>query len=357
MKAAIVAALGATASIAAAAWTVAPAEAQKPTAKAASASQPKPAQSTLAQSQPAINRDYLHVQVILDHLGFAPGLLDGHPGMSLTAALKGFQEANGLPITGQPDSRTLQALYPHRQWRPTRSIKLTPEMLAGPYFPNMPKGEDEKAKLSAIGYTNPMEKLAEMFHTSPDTIRALNGAGTQLTPGSVVVFPNALPDHRDYAASLKPDWRATLNMLNVDSTQPQAAKVVVDKSDKVLRVLDAQGKLVAQFQVTTGSGHDPLPIGNWKVTVVDYNPKFHYNPALFWDAKSTDKKAMLPPGPNGPVGVVWIDLSKEHYGLHGTPEPQTIGRTESHGCVRLANWNAARLAMMVKAGTPVVFQL
>jgi lipoprotein-anchoring transpeptidase ErfK/SrfK len=124
----------------------------------------------------------------------------------------------------------------------------------------------------------------------------------------------------------------------------------------VLKVYDDQGKLVRQFQVTTGSTHDPLPIGHWKINAADYNPKFHYNPALFWDAKSTDQKAMLPAGPNGPVGVVWLDLSKEHYGIHGTPEPSLIGRTQSHGCVRLANWNAARLALMVKPGTPVIFQ-
>jgi len=350
MKAAIAATLAGTAALAAG-LALAPADAQKPAAKKTTVAQPKQP----AQPQPP-NRDYLHVQVILDHLGFSPGIIDGRPGQSLTAALKGFQEANGLPITGEPDQKTLQALYPHRAWRPTRSIKLTNEMLAGPYFPNLPHGEDEQAKLPAIGYKNPLEKLGEMFHTSPDTIRALNPGATQLTPGTVLVLPNVLPDSRNYDPSLKPEWRQTLAMLNVDANQPKAAKIVVDKSDKVLRVLDGGGKLVAQFQVTTGSGHDPLPLGNWKITAVDTNPKFHYNPALFWDAKSTDKKAMLPPGPNGPVGVVWLDLTKEHYGIHGTPEPQNIGRTESHGCVRLANWNAARLAQMVKPGTPVVFQ-
>lgn len=355
MKAVWTAALVGTASLAAAV-ALAPAGAQKPAAQKAAPAAANKSNAAPAQPQQGVNRDYLHVQVILDHLGFSPGLLDGKPGQSLTAALKGFQEAKGLPITGEPDQATLRALYPSRAWRPTRSIKLTPEMLAGPYFPNMPKGEDEKAKLPALGYQNPMEKLGEMFHTSPDTIRALNSPTTQLAPGTVVVFPNALPDSRNYDKALKPEWRATLNMLNVDANQPKAAKIVVDKSDKVLRVLDAAGKLVAQFQVTTGSEHDPLPLGNWKITVVDTNPKFHYNPALFWDAKSTDEKAMLPPGPNGPVGVVWLDLTKEHYGIHGTPEPQTIGHTESHGCVRLTNWNAARLAQMVKAGTPVVFQ-
>lgn len=315
------------------------------------------AQAPATSTQKPVNRDYLHVQVILDHLGFSPGMLDGQPGQSLTAALKGFQEANGLPITGEPDQRTLRALYPHRAWRPTRAVTLTPQILAGPYFPNLPHSEDEQAKLPMIGYRTPMEKLGEMFHTTPQTLMALNSPSTLLRPGTVIVVPNAIPDRQAYDPSLKPEWRATLAMLNVDSVQPQAAKIVVDKSDKVLRVLDAGNKLVAQFQVTTGSEHDPLPIGNWKINGADYNPKFHYNPALFWDAKSSDTKAMLPPGPNGPVGVVWLDLSKPHYGIHGTPVPENIGRTESHGCVRLANWNAARLAMMVKPGTPVVFQL
>jgi lipoprotein-anchoring transpeptidase ErfK/SrfK len=184
----------------------------------------------------------------------------------------------------------------------------------------------------------------------------LNSPQTVLKPGTQVVFPNALPTSRAYDQKLRPDWLATLAMLNVDANQPQADKIVVDKSDKVLKAYDKAGKLIALFQVTTGSTHDPLPIGTWKINGADYNPKFHYNPALFWDAKKDDKKAMLPPGPNGPVGVVWLDLSKPHYGIHGTPVPELIGRTASHGCVRLANWNAARLAMMVKPGTPVVFQ-
>ena len=184
----------------------------------------------------------------------------------------------------------------------------------------------------------------------------LNSRATRLTPGTEIVFPNALPTSRSYDASLDQTWRQTLAGLNVDAIQPRAAKLVVDKSDGVLRVLDAGGKLVAQFQVTTGSERDPLPLGTHKVTVIDRNPKFHYNPDLFWDAKSTDTAAMLPPGPNGPVGVVWLDLNIPHYGIHGTPEPKNIGRTESHGCVRLTNWNAARLAQMIEAGVVVVFQ-
>jgi lipoprotein-anchoring transpeptidase ErfK/SrfK len=108
--------------------------------------------------------------------------------------------------------------------------------------------------------------------------------------------------------------------------------------------------------VTSGSSHDPLPLGDWKVLGVSRNPPFHYNPDLFWDAEATDEKATLPPGPNGPVGVVWIDLTKAHYGIHGTAEPESIGRAQSHGCVRLTNWDAARLAQMVDTSTKVVFQ-
>ena len=311
---------------------------------------------TKAPKAAALDRSTLHVQVILDHLGFAPGVLDGRQGKSLVAALKGFQEQQGLRITGEMDQATLRALYPHRDWRPTRTIALTAEMLVGPYFNPMPKDPQEQAKLPALGYRSPMEKLGEMFHTTPAVLLELNSPTTRLVPGSKVVFPNAVPDSTDYDARLPQPWRATLTSLNVDARQPVGAKIVVDKSDEVLRVLDKDGKLVAQFMATMGSTHDPLPIGTWKVLGPAYNPPFHYNPDLFWDAKADAKKALLPPGPNGPVGVVWLDLSKPHYGIHGTPEPSTIGRAESHGCIRLTNWDAARLALMIKAGTPAVFQ-
>jgi len=105
-----------------------------------------------------------------------------------------------------------------------------------------------------------------------------------------------------------------------------------------------------------GSEHDPLPIGTWKIQGAATLPPFHYNPKLFWDADSSDEKQLLKPGPNGPVGVVWLDLNKPHYGIHGTSHPETIGRAESHGCIRLSNWDAARLSLMVKPGTPAVFQ-
>ena len=136
----------------------------------------------------------------------------------------------------------------------------------------------------------------------------------------------------------------------------KAAKVVVDKSDMSVTALDAQNRPLARYPATMGSEHDPPPIGTWKIVGVSRNPPFFYNPDLFWDAKGERSKAKIAPGPNNPVGVVWIDLSKEHYGIHGTPEPSTIGKTQSHGCIRLTNWDAAELADMVAAGTPAILQ-
>ena len=306
--------------------------------------------------QPALSNDILHVQVILDHLGFPPGPLDGREGAGLTSALKGFQLSRGLPVTGKADTRTLQALHPHRAIRPTRTLRLTADALSGPFVRPWPKDVQAQAKLKTMGYRSALEKLAEMFHTTPEVLIELNSPDTRLAPGVPVEFPNALPTSRAYPADLKPEWRKTLTDLNVNAVQPKANRVVVDKSDKVLRVFGQDGKLAAQFKVTVGSKRDPLPIGGWKVNGVATNPEFHYNPKLFWDVSDRKPDALLPPGPNSPVGVVWIDLSKEHYGIHGTPEPQNIGRSESHGCVRLTNWDAARLALMVAPGTPVIFQ-
>ena len=308
-----------------------------------------------AAAKPAYDLTILHVQVLLDRLGFGPGVIDGKEGQSLTLALKGFQSARGIAPTGKIDAPTLRLLNAYRAARPLAMYTLTPADVAGPYTGPLPKDPIEQAKLPALGYANVMEKLAEQFHTTPATLMALNSPGTKLAAGTKIRVPGIGGGARSYAADLKPDWRQTLAALNVDSAQPQADHLVVDKSDGVLRVYDAQDKVVAQFPATMGSEHDPLPIGTWKIQGADYNPKFHYNSALFWDAKK-DEKAMLPPGPNGPVGVIWLDLNKPHYGIHGTPSPETIGRAESHGCIRLTNWDAARLSLMVKPGTKAVFQ-
>jgi lipoprotein-anchoring transpeptidase ErfK/SrfK len=193
-----------------------------------------------------------------------------------------------------------------------------------------------KAKLTRLAYTSIVEMLAERFHTSPNLLQRLNpqatfAAGEQITVPNVRVVPDA-------------------------EGKPVPGIVVrVSKAASTLQVIDAGGKVMMHAPVTSGSQHDPLPIGSWTVTAVVRNPSFNYNPDLFWDADPSHAKARVPPGPNGPVGVVWIDLSKPHYGIHGTPEPGAVGHTTSHGCVRLTNWDALRLAAMVGKGTRVEF--
>jgi lipoprotein-anchoring transpeptidase ErfK/SrfK len=298
----------------------------------------------------------LQLQVVLSKLGFSPGVLDGKSGESLNDALRGFQESRALAKSGKLDTATQKALARYASIEATKKLALTQASLSGPFTFPMPHEEADKAKLPALNYINALEALAERFHTTPETLIALNSGDTRLTPGVEVVFPNALPASRDYKAG-DDAWRGRLNALNVDANQPQATRIVVDKSDRVLRVYDASDKLVAQFPATMGSKTDPLPLGRWTISGISYNPDWQYNPAILKRADKSDPKMRIPPGPNNPVGVVWIDLSKPHYGIHGTPDPDKIGRAESNGCIRLTNWDAARLSLMVKAGVPALFQL
>jgi lipoprotein-anchoring transpeptidase ErfK/SrfK len=317
----------------------------------------QPSVPVTKKAEPGIDLTIMHVQVLLDHLGFGPGVIDGRKGASLKKALIGFQTAKNLPKSGEIDAATLAALKPYSDVRPTAEVVLTAADLTGPFVGAMPKDPAAQAKLSAMAYQNVTEQLAERFHTTAATLLALNGPQARLAVGARVKVPGVAITSTAYDEKLKPEWRATLASLSVDAQQPKADHIVVDKSDGVLRVYDGEEKLVAQFPATMGSSHDPLPVGSWKIQGAAYNPPFHYNPGLFWDADSSDEKQLLKPGPNGPVGVVWLDLNKPHYGIHGTPSPETIGRAESHGCIRLTNWDAARLSLMVKPGTAAKFQL
>ena len=356
------------------------------------------AKADIPDSEP---RPIMQAQVVLDRQGFGPGIIDGKMGISTTNALQGFQEAHGLPVTGKLDAATQQALAQWNNIPATRVVRIPQEWSETTYV-KIPKGEDEQAKLQSLGYQSLDERLAERFHTTAAVLDQLNpngqpatmtkaalagrgeatangdsqaakSAAASPTPtpspsasrdpsagvyhgGQLVRVPNVGGDQIDASKVEDKTWLATLASLGVGTAQPHVSKIVVSKHGGWLKGYDQSGKLVTMFTVTTGSEHDPLPLGNWGITTISRNPHFNYNPDLFWDAKPTDKEARLPPGPNGPVGVVWIDLTKEHYGIHGTPEPQTIGRTQSHGCVRLTNWDAARLAQMVDTSTKVVFE-
>lgn len=300
--------------------------------------------------------EMLPVQLALDRLGFSPGVLDGKNGSSLKLALEGFQEANGLTTSGALDDATKEALAKANVIAPTRLVSIPALFANQTFYPDFPKGAAEQAKLPALGYRSLMEALAERFHTTPETLVALNAADTKIGAGRFIVVPN-IPEVAPPSSELSArGWDKTLLSLGLAGDQPDVNSILVDKSGGWLRTLDKEGEIIGQFPVTTGSAYDPLPIGNWTIKGVARNPDFHYNPKLFWDVSDTQEKQLLKPGPNSPVGVVWIDLSKPHYGIHGTAEPATIGRSESHGCVRLTNWDAARLADMVKPGTKVVFQ-
>jgi hypothetical protein len=302
-----------------------------------------------------INGEIFHAQVLLDVAGFPAGVIDGKKGMSFKKAIQGFQESRGLPTTGELDTPTRQALLQVGR-QSTLNLALGPEVFEGPFTNPLPRKPEAEAKLDFLGYRNQLEKLAEMFHTTPDTIVALNGPDKLMRQGEVLRLPNVLPTSRDYGGQLKADYAKWFNYLNVDANQPKGDHVVVDKSDGVLKVYDADKKLLAQFPVTMGSSHDPLPLGKWTVPTFSYLPPFHYQPDLFWDVADTKEEQKLPPGPNGPVGVAWLDLSKENYGIHGTNAPETIGRAESHGCIRMTNWDVLRLSRIMKPGFKAVFQ-
>ena len=324
-------------------------------AVAAIAQSTAPTKGTV-ESTSQVEQGLLQTQVLLDEAGFSPGPIDGRAGSSQTKAIRGFQQANGLTVTGKLDEQTKQAL--DRDGRPaTVDVKLAAEDVGGPFTYPMPNEPEDLEKLSFLGYRNMLEKLAERYHTTPETIVALNGSDRMIGVGQTLTLPNVVPSSRDYSGA-NPKQEPLLAALNVEASQPRGDYVLVDKSEGTLQVYEGDfpsgtkpaGKLIAQFPVTTGSGHDPLPLGTWKATTYSFLPPFNYQPDLFWDVSDDKAERKLPPGPNGMVGVAWLDLTKEHYGIHGTPEPQLIGKTQSHGCLRMTNWDVMRLSLMMKLG-------
>ena len=223
-------------------------------------------------------------------------------------------------MTGKPDAATWKSLSTASGGPTWVNYTITAEDAAGPYLPAIPGDMAEKAKLERLGYTSILEMLGEKFHAAPALLRRLN-QGAKLAAGATIKVPNT---RREPPAG-----------------EGGEVRVVVSKDAGTLTI-ERGGKVLFFAPVTSGSEHDPLPIGDWKVKGVARDPVFHYNPDLFWDAEAADAKAKIPPGPNNPVGVVWIDLDKPHYGLHGTPEPRTISRADSHGCVRLTKGTPSR---------------
>jgi len=276
----------------------------------------------------------MKAEVLLDRAHFSPGVIDGHRGENFSNALRAYQDQNGLKANGQLDTATWEKLTQDSE--PVAiEYTITDDDLKGPFTDDIPKKMEKQADLKRLDYQSPAEMLAERFHMDEDLLKRLNRgkkldeAGTAITVANVNVKAVALNE--------------------------KLAKIEVDKKHKILRALGSDGTLLAVYPASIGSTEKPAPSGTLKVVRVAKNPNYKYNPDYKFRGVKAKHEFTIAPGPNNPVGLVWIALNEKGYGIHGTPEPEKVGKSYSHGCVRLTNWDALALAAMVKKGTPVDF--
>ncbi|QOJ02756.1 MAG: murein L,D-transpeptidase [Planctomycetia bacterium] len=274
----------------------------------------------------------LALQVALDRSGFSPGVIDGAFGGKTRIAIEAFQRFAGLPATGSPDAATVERLRVAD--RPAlQTYEVTAWDLSQIKPP--PHRWEEKAKASLLGYSSALEMLAERGHCSQALVRRLNPGMRfeRLAPGARVMLPN----------------------VNEPAEVRRATFIEIDLARKIVFALDARGNVVGLFHCSIAKDKAKRPRGQANVVTVNRNPEYLFDPAMWPEVKDVKRKLLIPAGPNNPVGLCWIGLSLRGYGMHGTPEPELIGKTGSHGCFRLANWDAIRLGKMVRVGTPVRF--
>ncbi|RYC12426.1 L,D-transpeptidase [Ciceribacter ferrooxidans] len=271
------------------------------------------------------------LQVFLDREGTSPGVIDGKMGQNVNKALVAWQEMTGETIDPNNAEDILERLRMSGGMAVT-SYTITPGDAAGPYVASIPEDYSLKAQLPSLAYTSTVEMLAEKFHMDENYLRALNPGVDFTIPGTIIKV--------------------------VEPGKPKTGKVariVADKGKKQVFAYGEDGSLLAAYPASIGSADTPSPSGIVTVERVALNPGYTYNPKINFQQGSNNKVLAIPPGPNGPVGTVWMALSKPTYGIHGTPEPAKIGRTQSHGCIRLTNWDATELAKMVSPGVTVEF--
>ncbi|RWC92581.1 MAG: murein L,D-transpeptidase [Mesorhizobium sp.] len=276
----------------------------------------------------------LKAEILLDRARFSPGLIEGRASENFARAVRAFQTANGLPSDGKLTRETWDRLMATSASPVLVAYELTRKDVRGPFTRHIPARMERMARLPRLGYHNATERLAERFHISEQLLRRLNpGIGFRKVGTKLLV-----PD--------------------VGRGDPPAAiaGVEVDKGARQVRVLDPSGKWLAVFPASIGSDEKPAPTGEAEVKRVVRNPTYHYDPDFAFKGVKAKRPFTIAAGPNNPVGSVWIDLSIESYGIHGTPEPGKISATFSHGCIRLTNWDAEDLAAMVRKSTKVSFK-
>jgi lipoprotein-anchoring transpeptidase ErfK/SrfK len=292
----------------------------------------EPSKKTLSNEKPTPAG--VRLQVLLDRAHFSPGEIDGKFGENARKALRAYAEARQLPSSDELTDDVWKALQADGR-APMATYAITDKDVAGRFLRKLPSRMEDMKGIPMLGYASPREALAEKFHMSEQLLVALN-------PGR----------HFDRAG----ETIAVVDTGGGGNAAPaKADRVEVDKKRQTVKLFDKSNALIGVYPASVGSEEKPSPSGTLKVTEIDPNPTYRYNPAYRFKGVHSRKAFKIRPGPNNPVGTMWINLSADGYGIHGTPSPQNISKGQSHGCVRLTNWDAERVAASVAKGTPVAF--